>query len=170
MITTPCGICNGDGRTREERTVAVSIPAGIDDGQRIALEGEGEAGPRGGPNGDLYVAVGVREHPELARRGTELYHELPVTYPQAALGATVSVPTVEGSEEVEVPAGTQSGTEIRMRGKGVPRLRGAGRGDQHVIVACRRPAESRQARARAARGARRDRRAGCHAQGRPVAS
>ncbi len=134
VITTPCGICNGDGRTREERTVAVSIPAGIDDGQRIALEGEGESGPRGGPNGDLYVAVGVREHPELARRGTELYHELPVTFPQAALGATVSVPTVEGSEEVEVPAGSQSGTEIRMRGKGVPRLRGAGRGDQHVIV------------------------------------
>lgn len=134
VITTPCGICNGDGRTREERTVAVSIPAGIDDGQRIALEGEGEAGPRGGPNGDLYVAVGVREHPELARRGTELYHELAVTYPQAALGATLTVPTVEGSEGVAVPAGSQSGHEIRMRGKGVPRLRGAGRGDQHVIV------------------------------------
>ncbi len=134
VITTPCGICNGDGRTREDRTVAVSIPAGIDDGQRIALEGEGESGPRGGPNGDLYVAVGVREHPDLVRRGTELYHELPVTYPQAALGATLTVPTVEGSEEVEVPAGSQSGTEIRMRGKGVPRLRGAGRGDQHVIV------------------------------------
>jgi len=110
------------------------VPAGIDAGQRIALEGEGEAGLRGGPNGDLYVAVKVREHPQLARRGTELYHELPVTFPQAALGATLTVPTVEGSEEVEVPAGAQSGHEIRLRGKGVPRLRGAGRGDLHVIL------------------------------------
>ena len=94
----------------------------------------GEAGPRGGPNGDLYVAVSVRDHPELARRGTELYHELPITFPQAALGATLTVPTVEGSEEVEVPAGAQSGHEIRVKGKGVPRLRGAGRGDLHVVV------------------------------------
>jgi molecular chaperone DnaJ len=134
IIASPCTVCGGDGRTREDRTVAITIPAGIDDGQRIALEGQGEAGPRGGPNGDLYVAVHVREHPELLRRGTELYHELPVTFPQAALGATVRVPTVEGEEEVEVPAGAQSGHEIRLRGKGVPRLRGAGRGDLHVIV------------------------------------
>ena len=134
IIATPCTLCGGDGRTREERTVAVNIPAGIDDGQRIALEGQGEAGPRGGPNGDLYVAVSVREHPQLMRRGTELYHELPITFPQAALGATLTVPTVEDSEEVEVPAGAQSGHEIRLRGKGVPRLRGAGRGDLHVIV------------------------------------
>jgi molecular chaperone DnaJ len=118
----------------EERTLQVEIPAGIDDGQRIAIEGQGEAGPRGGPAGDLYVAVKVREHPQLARRGTELYHELPLTFPQAALGATVAVPTVEGQEEVAVPAGTQSGHEIRLRGKGVPRLRGAGRGDLHVVV------------------------------------
>jgi len=134
IIATPCTKCGGDGRVREERTLQVTIPAGIDSGQRIALEGQGEAGPRGGPNGDLYVAVKVREHAHLARRGTELYHELPITFPQAALGATLSVPTVEGSEEVEVPAGAQSGTEIRLRGKGVPRLRGAGRGDLHVIL------------------------------------
>jgi molecular chaperone DnaJ len=134
IIATPCTRCGGDGRVREERTLQVTVPAGIDAGQRIALEGEGEAGPRGGPNGDLYVAVKVREHPQLARRGTELYHELPVTFPQAALGATLTVPTVEGSEEVEVPAGAQSGHEIRLRGKGVPRLRGAGRGDLHVIL------------------------------------
>jgi molecular chaperone DnaJ len=119
---------------REERTLQVSIPAGIDVGQRIALEGEGEAGPRGGPNGDLYVAVKVRAHPQLMRRGTELYHELPITFPQAALGATVTVPTVEGSEEIEIPGGVQAGHEVRLRGKGVPRLRGAGRGDLHVIV------------------------------------
>jgi molecular chaperone DnaJ len=134
IIATPCTVCGGEGRNREERTVVVSIPAGIDDGQRIALEGQGEAGPRGGPNGDLYVAVKVRPHPQLVRRGTELFHELPITFPQAALGATLSIPTVEGDEEVEVPAGAQSGQEIRLRGKGVPRLRGAGRGDLHVIV------------------------------------
>ena len=134
IVATPCTQCGGDGRVAEQRTLEVAIPAGIDDGQRIALEGQGEAGPRGGPNGDLYVAVSVRAHPKLTRRGTELYHELAVTFPQAALGATLDVPTVEGREEVEIPSGTQSGTEIRLRGKGVPRLRGAGRGDLHVVV------------------------------------
>ncbi|MGH2357983.1 MAG: molecular chaperone DnaJ [Candidatus Limnocylindria bacterium] len=134
IIAIPCTECNGDGRVRDERRIQVSVPAGIDDGQRIALEGQGEAGPRGGPPGDLYVVVRVRDHPQLVRRGTELFYELPITFPQAALGARLSVPTVEGSEEVDVPAGTQSGHEIRLRGKGVPRLRGAGRGDQHVIV------------------------------------
>ena len=134
IIATPCTLCGGEGRTREERTLEVAIPAGIDDGQRIAMEGQGEAGPRGGPNGDLYVAVKVRHHPELVRRGTELYHELPITFPQAALGATLTVPTVEGTDDVEIPAGAQSGHEIRLRGKGVPRLRGAGRGDLHVVL------------------------------------
>ena len=134
VITTPCATCRGDGRVREERTIQVDIPAGIDAGQRIALEGQGEAGPRGGPAGDLFVAVSVRDHPQIVRRGTELYVELPVTYPQAALGATLTVPTVDGEEEVEVPPGTQSGKQIRLRGRGVPRLRGSGRGDQHVIV------------------------------------
>ncbi|HET9879353.1 MAG TPA: molecular chaperone DnaJ [Candidatus Limnocylindria bacterium] len=134
IVTHPCQQCGGDGRIREQRTVEVSVPAGIDSGQRIALEGQGEAGPRGGPPGDLYVAISVADHPELVRRGTELYHELPVTFAQAALGATLSVPTVEGTEELEVPPGTQSGTELRLRGKGVPRLRGGGAGDLHVIV------------------------------------
>ncbi len=132
--SAPCHACNGDGRIREERRLQVNVPAGIDDGQRIAIEGKGEAGPRGGPAGDLYVAVEVREHPALARRGTELFHELALTFPQAALGAMLTVPTVEGSEQIEVPPGTQSGNEIRLRGKGVPRLRGSGRGDLHVIV------------------------------------
>ena len=134
IIAHPCTACTGDGRVTEDRTLRVDIPAGIDDGQRIALEGQGEAGPRGGPPGDLYVVVKVRPHPELVRRGTELYFEQPITFPQAALGATLTVPTVEGSEQVEIPPGVQSGHEIRLRGKGVPRLRGAGRGDLHVIV------------------------------------
>jgi molecular chaperone DnaJ len=134
IIGVPCHNCSGDGRVRQERRLVVSVPSGIDSGQRIAIEGQGEAGPRGGPSGDLYVVITVREHPELLRRGTELFYELPITFPQAALGATLSVPTVEGSESVEVPVGTQSGTEIRLRGRGVPRLRGSGRGDLHVIV------------------------------------
>lgn len=134
VVSSPCAHCSGDGRVREERTLEVSVPAGIETGQRIALEGQGEAGPRGGPPGDLYVVVTVRDNPELLRRGTELYHELPVTFAQAALGATVEVPTVDGREPLEVPAGTQSGTEIRLRGRGFPRLRGSGRGDLHVIV------------------------------------
>ncbi len=89
-------MCGGDGRVREERNLQVTIPAGIDDGQRIAIEGQGEAGPRGGPNGDLYVAIEVREHAELVRRGTELFHELPITFPQAALGATLTRPDRRG--------------------------------------------------------------------------
>ena len=143
----------------------VTIPAGIDDGQRIALEGQGEAGPRGGPNGDLYVAVEVRDHPELVRRGTELFHELPITFPQAALGATLTVPTVEGTEEVAVPAGAQSGHEIRLRGKGVPaaarsRTRRPARGRQR-----RRAVEAFEARAGAPSGARRGERPGGPAEG-----
>ncbi|MDQ3881060.1 MAG: HSP40/DnaJ peptide-binding protein, partial [Chloroflexota bacterium] len=95
---------------------------------------EGEAGPRGGPPGDLFVVVSVRDHPQLIRRGTEVYYELPVTFPQAALGTKATVPTVDGEVEIDVPPGTQSGYEIRLRGKGVPRLRGTGRGDEYVIV------------------------------------
>jgi molecular chaperone DnaJ len=134
VIATPCHNCSGEGRARQERTLQVTVPAGIDSGQRIALEGQGESGPRGGPPGDLYVVVTVRDHPQLLRRGSELFHELGVTFPQAALGATLSVPTVEGGEEIVIPPGTQSGTELRLKGRGVPRLRGSGRGDLHVIV------------------------------------
>ena len=134
IVSTPCHTCNGDGRLREERRLQVNIPPGIESGQRIALEGQGEAGPRGGPSGDLYVIVNVREEPKIVRRGTELYTEIAVTFVQAALGAKVPVPTVEGSEEVDIPAGTQSGQEIRLRGRGMPRLRGTGRGDLHVVA------------------------------------
>jgi molecular chaperone DnaJ len=134
IVSAPCHACHGEGRVREQRQLQVEIPAGIDSGQRIALEGQGEAGPRGGPPGDLYVAVSVAEHPDLLRRGTELYHELPVTFAQAALGATLAVPTIDGSADLAIPPGTQSGTELKLRGKGVPRLRGGGAGDLHVIV------------------------------------
>ncbi|MFM2106571.1 MAG: molecular chaperone DnaJ [Chloroflexota bacterium] len=134
-IDAPCATCRGDGRVDRRRTLRVSVPAGIDEGHQIRLSNEGEAGPRGGPPGSLYVAVHVAPHPELKRDGTELYYELPLTIAQAALGARVAVPTVDGPEEIEVKAGTQPGTEIRLRGKGVPHLRRAGvRGDLHVLV------------------------------------
>lgn len=134
IVSTPCHACKGDGRLREDRRLQVAIPAGIESGQRIALDGEGEAGPRGGPSGDLFVVVTVREEADLVRHGSELYAEVPVTFAQAALGANIAVRTVDGTEEVEIPPGTQSGQEIRLRGRGMPRLRGSGRGDLHVLV------------------------------------
>ena len=135
IVETPCETCRGDGRTERTRTVRVTIPAGIDDGQQIRLSNEGEAGPRGGPAGSLYVAVHVTAHPQLRREGTELLFEADVSIAQAALGARILVPTVEGEEEVEIKPGTQPGTEIRLRGRGVPHLRrGGARGDLHVFV------------------------------------
>jgi molecular chaperone DnaJ len=135
LISDPCPTCRGEGRTERKRTLRVQIPAGIDEGHQIRLSGEGEVGVRGGPPGSLYVAVHVAPHPELRRDGTELYYEADVSIAQAALGATIVVPTVDGEEEVEVKAGTQPGTEFRLRGRGVPHLRRTGsKGDLHVFV------------------------------------
>jgi molecular chaperone DnaJ len=135
IITEPCETCRGDGRTERRRTLRVTIPPGIDEGHQIRLSNEGEVGPRGGPPGSLYVAVHVAPHPSLRREGTELAYDADVSIVQAALGTRITVPTVEGDEEVEIKAGTQPGTEIRLRGRGVPHLRRAGsRGDLHVFV------------------------------------
>ena len=135
IITEPCETCHGDGRTERHRSLRVTIPAGIDDGHQIRLSNEGEVGPRGGPAGSLYVAVHVTPHPTLRREGTELAYDADVSIAQAALGTRITVPTIEGEEEVEIKAGTQPGTEIRLRGRGVPHLRRAGsRGDLHVFV------------------------------------
>jgi molecular chaperone DnaJ len=135
IVETPCETCRGDGRTERKRTLRVAIPAGIDEGHQIRLTNEGEVGPRGGPPGSLYVAVHVAPHPTLKRDGTELFYEAKVSIAQAALGARISVPTVDGDEEVEIKPGTQPDTEIRLRGKGVPHLRRTGaRGDLHVLV------------------------------------
>lgn len=135
VIEAPCETCRGDGRTERRRTLRVSIPAGIDEGHQIRLSNEGEAGPRGGPPGSLYVAVHVTPHPSLRREGTELFYELGVSIAQAALGTRVTIPTVEGDEEIEIRPGTQPGTEIRLRGRGVPHLRRqSARGDLHVLV------------------------------------
>jgi molecular chaperone DnaJ len=135
IVETPCETCKGEGRTERRRSLRVSIPAGIDEGHQIRLSNEGEAGLRGGPPGSLYVAVHVAPHPALRREGTELVFEARIGLAQAALGTRIEVPTVEGHEEVEIKAGTQPGTEIRLRGKGVPHLRrGGSRGDLHVVV------------------------------------
>lgn len=135
IVEAPCETCHGEGRTERRRSLRVTVPPGIDEGHQIRLSGEGETGRRGGPPGSLYVAVHVAPHPELKREGTELVYEARVGLAQAALGTRIEVPVVGGREEVEIKAGTQPGTEIRLRGKGVPHLRRAGsRGDLHVIV------------------------------------
>ncbi|HLX89015.1 MAG TPA: molecular chaperone DnaJ [Acidimicrobiales bacterium] len=135
-ITSPCPQCRGDGRRVESRTFTVDVPAGVDHGSTLRLTGRGPAGPRGGPAGDLYVHLAVREDPRFTRRGDDLDTELHVSVAQAALGATPELETLDGTEVVTVPAGTQSGHVVRLRGKGVPHVRGRGRGDLlvHVMV------------------------------------
>jgi molecular chaperone DnaJ len=135
IVETPCHTCKGDGRTERKRTLRVTIPAGIEEGHQIRLTNEGEVGPRGGPPGSLYVAVHVAPHPSLMREGTELFYEAHISIAQAALGTRITVPAIDGPEDVEIKAGTQPDTEIRLRGKGAPHLRRTGsRGDLHVMV------------------------------------
>jgi molecular chaperone DnaJ len=136
IVEAACETCRGEGRTERRRTLRVAIPAGIDEGHQIRLSNEGEVGPRGGAPGSLYVAVHVAAHPSLTREGTELYYEADLSIAQAALGTKIEVPTVEGEPaDVEIKPGTQPGTEIRLRGRGVPHLRRqTSRGDLHVIV------------------------------------
>jgi molecular chaperone DnaJ len=129
-----CHKCSGQGRERTTRHVTVKIPPGVDNGQQIRLTGEGEAGPRGGPTGDLYVVLDVADHPLFERDGFDIHYELPITVAQAALGDEVNVPTLDGSEELKIPAGTQGGHSIRLRGRGIPFLRGSGRGDMYVVT------------------------------------
>ena len=135
IVEHPCPTCRGDGRTEQRRTLRVTIPPGIDEGHQIRVSGEGEAGPRGGPFGNLYVVAHVEKHPRLRRETTELFYELPLSFTQAALGASVMVPTADGEERVEIKPGTQGGAQIRLRGRGVPQLhRPQTRGDLHVLV------------------------------------
>jgi molecular chaperone DnaJ len=134
VITQPCKACGARGAVQTVRKIAVPIPAGVDDGQQIHLHGEGELGGRGGPPGDLYVVISVAAHGVFKRQDTSIVYDLTVNVAQAALGAEVEVPTIDGQEKLKVPSGIQSGAVLRLRGKGVPRLRGAGRGDQLVRV------------------------------------
>ncbi len=133
-IAKPCSLCHGSGKERVEKTVELKIPAGVETGSRLRLRGEGEAGEQGGPSGDLYVFIQVEEHDTFVRDGDDVYCRLAVTVVQAALGANVECPALKDTEKVKIPKGTQTGHRIRLKGKGIPHIRGYGRGDQIVEI------------------------------------
>lgn len=139
IITRPCGDCGGRGQVKTTREVTADVPAGVDTGSRLRLTGEGEPGRNGGQRGDLYILIEVQPHEIFQRDGTTVFCEAPVTFTEAALGATISVPTLEGSAELKIPAGTQSGNQLRLRGLGMPDLRGYRQGDQIVRVVVETP-------------------------------
>ncbi|MBR1497395.1 MAG: molecular chaperone DnaJ [Oscillospiraceae bacterium] len=134
IVKNPCSRCSGKGKLRRQRSISVNIPAGIDDGQAVSIRGQGHAGFNGGEPGDLRVAVSIKPHPQFERDGSSVLYQMPITFPQAALGAEVEVPTLDGKVKYDIPEGTQTGTTFRLRGKGIPNLNGGGRGDQFVTV------------------------------------
>ena len=134
VIKTPCEVCRGQGRVEREKSLEVKIPAGVETGSRLRIAGEGEGGAHGGPAGDLYVVIRVKEHEQFERQGSNLYSSVPVSFAQAALGAEITVQTLEGQEQLKIPAGTQTGTVFRLKGHGMPVLGGRGRGDLFVAV------------------------------------
>lgn len=134
VITDPCTKCKGQGKVRKERTVKLKVPAGVDTGIRLRVTGEGEAGTQGGPPGDLYVVLTVEPHPFFKRKGNDLLCEVPISFVQACLGGEIEVPTIDENETIRIPAGTPSGRVFHLRGKGVPKLGGYGKGDQFVTV------------------------------------
>ncbi|MGA7522558.1 MAG: molecular chaperone DnaJ [Acidobacteriaceae bacterium] len=129
VITDPCNSCRGEGRVERQHEISVSIPAGVEDGTRIRYQGEGDTGRFGGPGGDLYIVLKVRHHKFFDREGNDLHCVVPISFPQAALGAEISLTTLDGVTKLKIPEGTQSGQEFRIRGKGVPHLNEYGRGD-----------------------------------------
>ena len=134
IIKSPCSKCRGAGRVEKQKTIEIKIPAGVDTGSRLRVSGEGEAGIGGGPSGDLYVVLHIKEHTQFERQGENLYSAVPVTFAQAALGAEITVKTLDGEEELKIPAGTQTGTVFRVKGHGMPNLGGRGKGDLFVAV------------------------------------
>lgn len=144
IIKERCQECGGEGRTKIYKTLSVRIPAGVETGSRLRLQSEGEAGSRGGPPGDLYVVVTVREHPIFTRNGEDVLCDVPVSFAQAALGAEIEVPTIEGKVKMKVPPGTQSGAHFRLKAKGIARLGGYGRGDEIVKVIVETPTRLNQ--------------------------
>ncbi len=134
IIHSPCSACHGSGNQKKKKRITVTIPAGIDDGQAISMRGQGNAGKNGGPAGDLIVGVRVKPHPQFTRDGTTVLYEHPISFYQAVMGAELEIPTIDGKVKYSLPAGTQTGTTFRLRGKGIPELRGRGRGDQYVTV------------------------------------
>jgi molecular chaperone DnaJ len=138
-IAKPCQSCRGAGRVTRERKITVKIPAGIAEGQQLRLQNEGEAGAGGGPAGHLYVVIHVRDHEFFRRDGINLFCEIPVNFPTLALGGEIVVPTLDGQESIKVPEGSETGTTLRVRGKGMPDVNGRGRGDLFVTVQVRTP-------------------------------
>ena len=134
IIHQPCKECRGAGSVRKRRTIQASIPAGIDNGQTISIRGQGSAGKNGGPAGDLLITITVRPHEIFRREGTSVLCEASITFAQAALGAELEIPTIDGKVKYDIPEGTQSGTVFRLKGKGIPAINGRGRGDQYVTV------------------------------------
>lgn len=134
IIRDKCGECHGTGNVKRQRKIHVKIPAGVDEGAQLRISGEGEAGLRGGPPGDLYIVIRVKSHDFFEREGDDIYCEVPLTFVQAALGDEIEIPTLSEKVKLKIPAGTQTNTYFRLKGKGVPRLRGYGTGDQHVKV------------------------------------
>ena len=145
IIANPCAVCKGQGRLLREKTIPVKVPAGVEDGTKILFSGQGHAGLNGGPAGDLYVVLHVKEHAFFEREGKDLYCRVPVSFPQAALGAEISLPTLEGEHKLSIPAGTQSGATLRLKNQGVPVLNGHGRGDLFVEVRVQTPSKLNKA-------------------------
>jgi molecular chaperone DnaJ len=140
VIADPCSSCRGEGRVEQTKTLTVNIPAGVDEGTRVRLTGEGEAGPRGAPAGDLYIFLHVKRHAIFEREGTTLFAHAPISFTTAALGGSITIPGLDGeSHEVKVAPGTQSGREVRQRGIGMPVLQGKGRGDLVVRISVETP-------------------------------
>jgi molecular chaperone DnaJ len=134
VVAQPCDACHGEGRRQVQTSLTVKVPAGVDEGSRIRIAGKGEAGTHGGPIGDLYVYLAVSPHKRFTRSGQDTSVEIPIGFTQAALGATVMAPSLDGDVPLAVPAGTQSGTTLHLRGRGMPSVRGSHRGDHHVTV------------------------------------
>lgn len=134
VISNPCQKCGGTSRVRTSKTININIPAGIDDGMTLRVSGQGDSGLNGGPSGDVNVVITVRPHPLFTRSGSDIHCEIPITYTQAVLGDELTVPTIDGNVKYKIPEGTQTGSVFRLKGKGVKKLRGSGRGDQYVKV------------------------------------
>ena len=134
IVREKCANCHGNGKVKKHRKIHIKIPAGVDDGAQLRMAGEGEAGTRGGPPGDLYIVIRVKPHEFFHREGDDIYCEVPLTFAQAALGDEIEIPTLTEKVKLKIPPGTQTDTYFRLKGKGVPRLRGYGQGDQHVKV------------------------------------
>jgi molecular chaperone DnaJ len=141
VIKDPCPDCRGSGRTRSKKNLSLKIPAGVESGNRLKLSGEGEAGAHGAPPGDLYVVITVDAHPIFQREGQDVVCDVPISFPQAALGCDIEVPTLDGKVRLKIPAGTQGGKVFKLAGKGIPVLQGYGRGDQLVVIRVETPTQ-----------------------------